>query len=352
MNRRAVLSALCGTFVVLGSGFVFPAERVSGADALRVPAFTLPPSSLASKEAADYARLLDGSGGAGGGLLTVRARLDAHLFRPLVEKQRARYAVDIKPQRMAGVYTEVFTPKEGIPPENQQLVLINLHGGAFFAGARTGGQVESLPIASIARIKVVSVDYRQAPEFSFPAGTKDVVAVYKELLKRYRPENIGIYGTSAGGMLTAQAVAWLHGQKLPLPGAIGMFFATGELWAIGDSAYIVSALGGFTPANAEITQSSITYLKKADGRSALVFPMRHPEVLKVFPPSLLITGSRAGEMSSITDASIKLTKAGVDTRLYIWDGLKHAFIYDPDLPESRDAYRIIADFFRSHLQKK
>jgi acetyl esterase/lipase len=35
----------------------------------------------------------------------------------------------------------------------------------------------------VARIKVVSVDYRQAPEAKFPAASEDAVAVYRELLK-------------------------------------------------------------------------------------------------------------------------------------------------------------------------
>jgi len=62
--------------------------------------------------------------------------------------------------------------------------------------------------------------YRQAPEFAFPAATEDIAAVYRELLKTYRPEDIGIFGCSAGGSLTAQSMAWFLKENLPLPGAI------------------------------------------------------------------------------------------------------------------------------------
>jgi monoterpene epsilon-lactone hydrolase len=71
------------------------------------------------------------------------------------------------------------------------------------------------PIASIGKIKVISVDYRQAPEYAFPSASEDVATVYRELLKTYKPTNIGIYGCSAGGLLTAETIAWFQKEKLP-----------------------------------------------------------------------------------------------------------------------------------------
>lgn len=58
-----------------------------------------------------------------------------------------------------------------------------------------------------------------APEWYFPAASEDVAKVYRELLKSYRPENIGIYGCSAGAGLTSQAVAWFQTHGLPHPPA-------------------------------------------------------------------------------------------------------------------------------------
>jgi acetyl esterase/lipase len=72
---------------------------------------------------------------------------------------------------------------------------------------------------------VLAVNYRMASEYHFPAASKDIASVYVELLKQYRAEDIRIYGCSAGGALTAQAVAWLQKETLPTPGAIGIFGA-------------------------------------------------------------------------------------------------------------------------------
>ena len=87
-----------------------------------------------------------------------------------------------------------------IPPDKANRVLINVHGGGFVVDS--GSLTETIPLANLTRTKVVAVLYRLAPEHPFPAAVDDTVAVYKELLKTYRPKNIGLYGTSAGAILT------------------------------------------------------------------------------------------------------------------------------------------------------
>ena len=90
-------------------------------------------------------------------------------------------------------------------------------------GEGSGGEVESIPIASLGKIEVISVSYRLAPENVFPAASEDVAAVYRALIKTYRLQDIGAYGCSAGGVLTAEAIAWFNKMHLPMPGAIGTF---------------------------------------------------------------------------------------------------------------------------------
>ncbi len=56
-------------------------------------------------------------------------------------------------------------------------------------------------------------------------------------------------------------------------------------------------------------------------------------------------------MSAVIQTHRELVLAGVDARLHLWDGLGHCFITDPELPESREAYGIVADFFDTRLGK-
>ena len=120
-----------------------------------------------------------------------------------------------------------------MPESNRDKVLLNVHGGGF--SADSGSYTESIPVASYSKIKVVSALYRMAPEYPFPAAVDDTVAVYKELLKTYKPEHIAIYGTSAGAILTAEVAAKIKQLGLPLPAALGIFSGTGDFAREGDS---------------------------------------------------------------------------------------------------------------------
>ena len=82
----------------------------------------------------------------------------------------------------------------------------------------------------------------------------------------------------------------------------------------------------------------------------LVLPMNSKSVFARFPATLLIAGSRDFAVSSVCQTDLELTKAGVKTELHIWDGLWHSFFNDPDLPESREMYSIVVNFFDRHLR--
>src|SRR3546814_19634734 len=89
-------------------------------------------------------------------------------------------------------------------------------------------------------------------------------------LKQYDPRNIGIYGCSAGGLLTAQSVAWLIDKKLPLPGAIAMLCEGGAYWTEGDSSRMVYDTSASTMA-------TNPYFNGTSPVDPLVFPARSKE---------------------------------------------------------------------------
>jgi acetyl esterase/lipase/glyoxylase-like metal-dependent hydrolase (beta-lactamase superfamily II) len=263
-------------------------------------------------------------------------------------RMRQLYAVTVQPEKIGGVRVDTVMPSKGVSAGNQSRVLLNLHGGAFMWGSGSGGLVESVPIAATAGIKVISVDYRMAPEYQFPAASEDVATVYRELLKSYRPENIGIYGCSAGGILTAEAVAWFQTHDLPKPGAIATLCATGaEL--LGDSSYVAPLLTGAHSVGKPVHLADAPYFKGVNPQDPLALPIASTAALAKFPPTLLIAGSRDFSVSSITTMHRKLEAVGVHSELYVFDGLWHAFFVYPDLPESRETYAIIDRFFAANL---
>ena len=226
-------------------------------------------------------------------------------------------------------------------------MLINLHGGAFSMGARTEGRLESIPVASVAGMRVISVDYRQGPEHQFPAASEDVATVYRHLLRSYQPEQIGIYGCSAGGLLTAQAVAWFDAHELPKPGAIGIFCAGAGKFGLGDSMIASKALGSPLGDDEELA-----YFKGIDWADPLVAPENHPELLRRFPPTLVISSTRDMALSTAVVAHQRLVAAGVYSQLHVFEGLSHYFFADTGLPESREVFEVTADFFHNHLSEQ
>jgi epsilon-lactone hydrolase len=289
----------------------------------------------------------------------LREAFDA-LQVPYVERAKVVYPVTIEEQLIGGIRTEVVTPKVGVSKVRRDRVLINLHGGGM-VGTEMIGLLESIPIAVVAGIKVISIDYREAPEFKFPAASEDVASVYRELLKRYRHQNIGIYGCSFGGMLTTMAVAWFQKERIPLPGAIGVFCAADAAGG-GDSRYLAAALekvnGGERASPPPATPNppenpgdfeSPGYLAGLDPRDPLVSPTFHPEILARFPPTLLITGTRDSYGSSVIYAHSRLVSAGVYAELHVWEGMWHFFFGDVDLLESKEMYSVTAKFFNTRL---
>ena len=161
--------------------------------------------------------------------------------------------------KIAGVPVRIVTP-DGMPDANRDKVLMNLHGGGF--NSDSGSYTESIPIASYTEIKVVAVLYRLAPENPFPAAVDDSVAVYKELLKTYKPDHIVIYGTSAGAILTAEVAVKLKQLGLPMPAALGIFSGMGDFARHGDSTalYALRGLSGhLDPPAAGRTRSRATW---------------------------------------------------------------------------------------------
>jgi acetyl esterase/lipase len=262
------------------------------------------------------------------------------------EASKAVYPVNIMSDTIAGVPVRIITPLT-IAPAKRNRVLINLHGGGF--NSDSGSLTESIPIANLTGTKVVSVLYRLAPEHPFPAGLDDAVAVYKELLKTHKPGNIAIYGTSAGAILTAEVTIKLKQLKLPLPGATGIFSGMGDFSQAGDSAaiYALNGLSGHLDPPNTTDPHLPEYIGSTDPKDPVLSPLYAD--FTGFPPTLFITSGRDMLLSGTTILHRAYLRAGVDAQLVVFEALPHAFWNNVSLPESKEAYQIMAGFLDKHL---
>jgi len=255
---------------------------------------------------------------------------------------RKYYPANVEETTTAGVRTDIITPLT-MPEANRSRVLINLHGGGF--NSDSGSLIEGIPIANLAKTKVVSVYYRLAPENPFPAAVDDVVAVYKELLKTYKPGSIGIFGTSAGAILTAEVAVRLKQSGLPLPAALGIFSGLGDFSRVGDSRQLFTLTG--LPGEMEPTDPNHLpddqYVGKTDRKDPVLSPLFAD--LQGMPPTLLVTSTRDILLSDTSTLHRALLVAGVDARLVVFEALPHAFWYHFQLPETKEALELMAKFF-------
>lgn len=249
--------------------------------------------------------------------------------------------------KIAGVPVRIVTAG-GMPAENGNKVLIDLHGGGF--NTDSGSYQESIPIASYTRIKVIAVLYRLAPEHTFPAAVDDAVVVYRELLKTYSPKHIVIYGTSAGAILTGEVAVKLKQLGLPMPAALGIFSGMGDFARDGDSAamYTLSGLSGHLDPPGPGPHNS-DYVGSADPTDPVLSPIYAD--LRGLPPTLFVTSERDLLLSGTANLHRAFLRAGVDARLVVFDALPHGFWYHPELSEAIEANHIMASFFVKELNQ-
>ncbi len=358
--RRTLLAAAALPFALS----VFPSVAAEQAPdpavqaptaALDIPAFTYPPSVFASEELKRaYARSLAVPGD---GTIPIpedpkivqvmRERVNG-MFEQVMPMVRERYPVDIAPAEIAGVEVLRVTPEGGVSGANRKRVLINLHGGAFMVGWPSVALLDAIPVAALSGIEVITLNYRMYPEAVHPAALEDLAAVYRELLTQYPAENIGIFGGSAGGVVTLQSIPWFAEHSLPRPAAIAPLAASFRT-AVGDSA-IWNFNGGFAKPGPDGKALITTGGYFGDMDRTKGISDTSPATLQTYPPTLLMAGTRAPELSGAVDAHTKLLKQGVDSQLYVIEGGWHSsYSTAPLAPESQDAMLYIARWFDANL---
>jgi epsilon-lactone hydrolase len=260
---------------------------------------------------------------------------------------RERMGIAIERDTIAGVPVFVTTPDD-IPERNRNRTLLHLHGGGYVLFPGEAGAGEGMMMAGYGRFRVVSVDYRMAPDFPFPAALDDAIAVWKALVAENDPGRMAIFGTSAGGGLTLALVLKARAIGLPLPAAI----APGSPWADitddGDSlnanAFVDNVLvarTGWAGAAAKL------YAGAADLSNPLLSPIFGD--FAGFPPAIVTSGTRDLFLSDAVRTHRKLRAAGVEAALQVFEAQSHAQFLTPFVPETEEAFREVADFFDSHL---
>lgn len=221
-------------------------------------------------------------------------------------------------------------------------VLIYIHGGGHIMGSVNTHRLFTLALSKVTNLRVLSINYRLAPEHAHPAALNDCLLAYNWILSLgYEQNKVLISGDSAGGYYTLLTLLKLRDQGSPLPLGALCFSPSTDMAQTGASVkkncYTDLILG-----DTGYIWWIYTHLADADPFDASVSPL-YAE-LKGLPP-ILIQVSRS-EM--LYDDSRRFHErgrgAGVDITLQTWDDTVHVFQNKPELPETEEAMDKIKDF--------
>lgn len=223
---------------------------------------------------------------------------------------------------------------------------IYLHGGAYiFCSPKTHRHLTAA-LSAATGIPVLSLDYRLAPEHSFPAPVEDAVAAYQWLTgKGFSPDQIVIGGDSAGGGLTVASMLSLRDAGLELPACGVCISPWADLTMAGDS---YSKNDEARATRERLKTYAGIYLNGANPKNPLASPVFAD--LSDLPPLLIQVGGSEPfyDDSLLLESAAK--KAGVGTEMEIWEQMFHVWhYYHPMLSEGRQAISHIGEFVKEKI---
>lgn len=244
-----------------------------------------------------------------------------------------------------GITTLWITPQTMRHPDK---AVVFVHGGAWIINSRKTQLPLQCALADALGIRVISLEYRLAPEHPYPAALDDLYAAYTGILDEFRPENIAVYGISAGGGLTLATLLRLKAAGVALPAAAAALCPGADMT---HSGYLFSAVGLDDPVLSpyDIDLCMRAYVGAASPTDPLVSPVFGDYA--GFPPMFLLATTAEIIGSDGIRVAQGARAAGVETTLAVSDGMWHVPVADgTGIPEVQKAYDQFLAFLRRHLR--
>jgi acetyl esterase/lipase len=244
-----------------------------------------------------------------------------------------------------GVNADLVTGPASRPDRN----ILHLHGGAYVIGSPSLYRHVTWRFASAARARVLSIDYRLAPEHPFPAALDDAVAAYRSLIDDGAdPRQIAVIGDSAGGGLALAMLQRLRDEHMPLPAAAVALSPWTDLALAGASVRLNAEADPMIDID-QLTSAAERYLAGADPRTRYASPL-HGDAAGL-PPTLIQVGSDEVLRDDAVRMAERMQAAGCRVDLEIWPRMPHAWqLFAPLLPEASRAIARIGAFVRGVLE--
>jgi acetyl esterase/lipase len=231
---------------------------------------------------------------------------------------------------------------EWLSVENPERVVLYFHGGGYFFCSLETHRAACGYLARRAKARVLSVDYRLAPENAFPAAAEDAVAWWKELLSQgINPQEVVFAGDSAGAGLALACLVAARDRGLPLPAGALLFSPWADLSCSGETMQ--------TQAKADVMfnphllpQAADLYLQGHAATDPLASPLFAD--LTGLPDMLVFASEHEILLSDSTRLKAKANQAGVKVELVTRARMPHVWPILIMLPEAKEDMRRSGEF--------
>jgi monoterpene epsilon-lactone hydrolase len=227
--------------------------------------------------------------------------------------------------------------------------ILYLHGGGFQVGSANSHAELMACLSRATGCRVLGVNYRLAPEHTYPAALRDTRTAYEWLLTQKRSANhCALAGDSAGANLVLLLLLALRDEGRLMPAAAALLSPWTDLTAGGES-YSTRSASDPIHQRPMVLALARSYLGPAiDARSPAVSPLFAD--MRGLPPLLIQVGDRETLLSDSVALADIARERGVIVELEVWKDMFHVFQQFPrDLIEARDAIAVIGRFLNQRL---
>jgi epsilon-lactone hydrolase len=234
-------------------------------------------------------------------------------------------------------------------------VILYFHGGVYVIGSAEATVPLVSDLARRTGTKVISVDYRLAPEHPYPAALQDARAAYEGLLQQgVDPGQIALAGESAGAGLAVATLLALRDAGAPLPSSAYLMSPYADLTLAGESLVDKEALDPILSPDG-LKRRLSDYVGDADAADPYISPVLGD--LAGLPPMLIQVGSHEILLSDAIRLAGRAATADVAVTLDVVPGVPHVFqAYAAVLDEGnaaldRAATFVMANFAAPHTAR-
>jgi monoterpene epsilon-lactone hydrolase len=266
------------------------------------------------------------------------------LLRELLSAQPLPADVTVTAAELGGIPTAEITV-DGIEPRN---VVLYFHAGVYVMGDASLTADLASQVGRRTQAKVISVDYRLAPEDPYPAAVDDALAAYEALLDDgIAPSDIVFGGESAGGGLAVATLVNARDHGLPLPAAAFVMSPYADLTLAGTTMETKREVDPLL--SPEPLQFAVTaYTAGQDAALGLISPIFAD--LSGLPPLIIQAGSHEVLLDDAVRLAQQAATADVAVTLDITPGVPHVFqAYYPILDEAAAALDRAGQLLSAHL---